>query len=68
VTIDWGDGSPPSTAQVQSVNAKGDYPASGSHMYTQSGTFKVTITISDPADDPLQQPFMLTLTTTVTIG
>jgi hypothetical protein len=45
-TIDWGDHSTPSAAAI-SRNPFGGFAAGGSHHYTKSGVYTVTITVKD---------------------
>jgi hypothetical protein len=46
-TIDWGDGSPaPSQATVVAVG-NGNFKVLGSHTYALSGSFQITVLISD---------------------
>ena len=45
-TIDWGDGTAPSTGTVTETN--GVYQVTGDHTYQQAGTFPVGVTITRP--------------------
>ena len=44
-TIDWGDGSSPSSGTVSGAN--GTFTVSGSHTYTTVGSFTIAITVTD---------------------
>jgi hypothetical protein len=46
-TIDWGDGS--TAAGVISFNGSGKFAVSGTHTYSQPGTFTVNVTFADDA-------------------
>lgn len=46
-TIDWGDGTPLSSATI--AGSDGNFAVSGSHTYTATGGFTVTTTITDPS-------------------
>jgi hypothetical protein len=70
VLIDWGDGTQPSSGQVQLTSPNGDYAVLGSHTYAQpsaTAPYKITVTIIDQPDDTTQPPATLTLTTTATV-
>jgi hypothetical protein len=45
-TIDWGDGTSPTTASVQSVGV-GDYVVTGGHTYAVGGSYTMTVTVKD---------------------
>ncbi|HTC94262.1 MAG TPA: hypothetical protein VK699_12550 [Terriglobales bacterium] len=45
-TIDWGDGTAPSTATIISTGSQ-NYNVIGAHAYTKVGAWTVTVTISD---------------------
>lgn len=45
-TINWGDGSTPSTGSV-TLNADGSYSVSGSHTYAEEGSYTTSVTVKD---------------------
>jgi large repetitive protein len=45
-TIDWGDGTPTSTAAVTAATA-GLFAISGTHIYATSGTFQIAVSVDD---------------------
>ena len=45
VSIDWGDGSPSTTGSV-TLNS-GTFTVTGSHLYTEEGSYTVKVTVSD---------------------
>jgi hypothetical protein len=46
-TIDWGDGSAPSTVALTGPDAQGRFTVAGSHTYAANGSFKITATVTD---------------------
>ena len=60
-SIDWGDGSTSAGAVADAPG--GGFEATGSHVYTEAGSFTVTTTITDA-----QAGTTLTRTTTALIG
>jgi hypothetical protein len=62
-SIDWGDGSPPSSGAISQPGGLGStFDVSGGHTYGTSGTFTVTVTVSDSDGD------MSTITESVTVA
>lgn len=49
-TINWGDGSEPSPGDVTGATG-GPFTVTGSHTYTQTGTFKTAVSLHDNVDD-----------------
>ena len=47
ITINWGDGTPLDTTTGTVTGANGVFSVSGTHTYTASGTFPITVTIVD---------------------
>jgi hypothetical protein len=47
-SIDWGDGSTPSSGTIS--GSSGSYTVSGSHTYTDGGTYPTTVTITNAAN------------------
>jgi len=45
-SIDWGDGTPPSTATIVPLGSE-NYNVMGTHAYTKVGSWNVTVTIKD---------------------
>lgn len=50
-TINWGDGSPPTTGAISGPTG-GPFSVTGSHTYIQVGTYTITVVITD-VDNPL---------------
>jgi hypothetical protein len=46
-TIDWGDGTPPTTATI-TKGTDGKFSVSGSHTYADESSYQPSITITDP--------------------
>lgn len=44
--IDWGDGTDPSEGSV-AINGAGGFTVSGTHVYGNEGTFRITVVIND---------------------
>jgi len=53
-TIDWGDGTPPTTGQVAGTN--GRHEVSGSHTYAQPGVYRIAVTIVNSGRSVLLDP------------
>jgi hypothetical protein len=47
-SIDWGDGSPASTGRIKNLGG-GRFGIGGTHLFHQSGTFRLTVTVTDSA-------------------
>jgi hypothetical protein len=63
-TIDWGDGSPASTASISEVVGSGTGTASGVHQYSTGGHYVIIVTINDDDSGSVQA----TATTPVTVN
>ncbi len=46
-SINWGDGTAPTTGAIAGDGAPGHFKVSGSHTYAEEGTYTTTITIND---------------------
>ena len=60
-TIVWGDATPPSAGVI--APSGGGFDVSGTHTYAEDGSYTVTVTITDTADNTSVTP-----TTTATVG
>jgi len=49
-TIDWGDGTDASTGTVNCTDTDGTWAVSGWHVYKDSGTFHISVTVTDKED------------------
>jgi hypothetical protein len=45
-TVDWGDGTPPTTATMGN-SSRGVYAVTGTHTYSKAGYYQVGVTVSD---------------------
>jgi hypothetical protein len=49
-TIDWGDGTSPDSGTVNCTDTNGTWAVWGSHTYKDSGTFHISVTVTDKED------------------
>jgi photosystem II stability/assembly factor-like uncharacterized protein len=50
ITIDWGDGTPPSSGTVV-PNPDGTYSVLGSHTYAEEGPYTISVTVANSAEN-----------------
>ena len=65
-TIDYGDGTAPTTGTVTEAN--GLYLVSGSHTFAQSGTFPVSVVITRPGSNSLGASTSAVIASTSAVG
>ena len=65
-TIDWGDGTAPTTGTVSYNSVTKVYTVAGSHIYAEEGTYTPTVTVKDNVDVGGASSTTITGTATIT--
>ena len=65
-TIDWGDGTAPTTGTVSYNSVTKVYTVAGSHTYAEEGTYTPTVTVKDNVDVGGTSSTTITGTATIT--
>lgn len=67
VQLDWGDGSPPEPGEVRAY-AEGGYNLHAKHTFAHSGTFLVTITLTEPDPEGMHHRTVGSATSMAIVG
>ena len=60
-TINWGDGTAPATGTVAATATPGAFNVTGNHLYTEEGSYTVTVTVVDDGGSTTSQTGSITV-------